>query len=92
MFDEFVSWFRYSTLIEKAIILALIAMLLIIVVALVDPENGRATRKTFCLDRGYDKYQISQKKFYCHNTSSGEIKKFSDPGKKKGTAEKDSWE
>jgi hypothetical protein len=92
MLDNFVHWFRYSTLLEKAIVLAIMFLGLILIVGVVDPGDTQANRKTFCLDRGYDKYEVSQENFYCKNDASGAIKKFPDPMKKKVKAEKRSWE
>ena len=92
MLDDFVHWFRYSTYLEKAIVLAIMFLALLLVVAVVDPGDRSSNRKTFCLDRGYDQYEISQDNFYCKNKASGAIKKFPDPIKKKIKAEKRSWE
>ena len=92
MIDNFVHWFRYSNLVEKAIVLAIIFLGLMLIVALVDPGDSLANRKTFCLDGGYDKYEISQGNFYCKNTASGTIKKFPDPSKRKSEKKTESWE
>jgi hypothetical protein len=95
MIDDFCYWFRYNsgTLIEKFIVLCII-MILVTVIMGISTGSGGKNRRTFCLDKGYDKFQISQKKFYCHNTSTGEIKQFPDPRKKKAKVEteKRSWE
>ena len=92
MLDDFFFWFRYSDVLEKAIAMTLIVIFLIIIVAIIDPSNTVANRKTFCLERGYDKYEVSQENFYCKNAATGAIKKFPDPNKKKVKAEKRSWE
>jgi hypothetical protein len=92
MLDNIVHWFRYSDLLEKAITLAIIFIAIMLIVALIDPGNTTADRKTFCLDRGYDKYETSQGNFYCKNSGTGEIKKFSDPTKSKSEPKKRSWE
>lgn len=92
MFDNFCHWFRYSTLIEKAIVLVIMLLVLIVIVGVVDPGDAQANRKTFCLDRGYDKYETSQGNFYCKNSANGDIKRFSDPSRKKIERKARSWE
>ena len=92
MFDNLIHWFNYSTIIEKAIVLAIMFIGLMLVVAVVDPGDTQSNRKTFCLDRGYDKYEISQDNFYCKNKASGAIKKFPDPIKRKSQKKSESWE
>lgn len=71
-------WTETSIIAKIAVVCAIFAVVLAMVAGSHTDER-RTTRTSFCLERGYDGFKISDGKYYCWNTVNGEIKKFRDP-------------